>query len=106
MNKKISRRQVLKSGAGTILLTAALPQFVASKEINAPEPEEKSHQLSEAISYHAIAHGGIQLVPDPDLGIAVYGQTSIRYLRFGKLVELNYLELERILFPEFIRKVD
>ena len=58
------------------MLTAVLPQFVASKEINTPEPEEKSHQLSEAISYHAITHGGIQLAPDPDLGVAVYGQTE------------------------------
>jgi hypothetical protein len=104
MNKKISRRQVLKEGAGT-MLTAVLPQFVKPKEINTPEPEEKRHQWSEAISYHAITHGGIQLVPDPDLGVAVYGQTSIRYLRFGKLVELDYLELERILYGRWVPSV-
>lgn len=104
MNRKISPRQVLKAGAGTIL-TVVLPQFVTYKEINTFEPEEKIHQLSEAISYHAITHGGIQLVPDPDLGVTVYGQTCIRYLRFGKLVELDHLELERILYGRWVPSV-
>jgi len=104
MSVRISRRHVLKAGMGT-LLAAVLPQNIGSKEIDACKPQEKNQQISEILSGHAITHGGIQFLRDPDLGVDVYGQTCIRYLRFGKLVELDHLELERHVYGRWVPSV-
>ena len=104
MSIKISRREVLKAGVGT-LFAAALPRSSSSKEMDVHEPEEKNLQTFEALPDHAITHGGIQLVSHPDLGTDVYGQTCIRYLRFGKQVELDHLKLGRIVYGRWVPKV-
>ena len=67
MSKKISRRQVLKTGAGT-LLAAALPKNIFAAEIVSRVPVEKNPVRFEALSNHFITHGGLQLVGDTRQG--------------------------------------
>ena len=104
MSSRISRRHVLKAGISA-LVAAALPQISSSKEIVAQESEEKKQQSAEPLSDHAITHGGIQFVRDTDLGVDVYGQTCIRYLRFGQQVELDHLDLERQVYGRWVPAV-
>jgi len=104
MHNKISRRQVLKASVSA-LVAAALPQISNFKDIVVHESEEEKQQMAEALSDHAITHGGIKLVTDSDLGVDVYGQTCIRYLRFGKRVELDHLELERHVYGRWVPAV-
>ena len=91
---KISRRQALKAGVGT-LFVAVVPQTISSRDLTTPEPEEQKVQKFEILSDHAITHGGLQVVHHPELDAEVRGQTCIRYLRFGKQVEIDHLELGR-----------
>src|SRR4051812_30471322 len=43
---------------------------------------------------HSITHGGVTFANDPTLGGArVRGQSAMRYLRFGRTVDLERIEL-------------
>lgn len=103
MSIKISRRLVLKAGAGTIL-AAGLPKKIFAGETDAPT-EEKNPPLFEALPNHSITHGGIQIVRHPDLETDVAGQTCIRYLRFGRIVEIDHLELGRLVYGRWVPAV-
>ena len=60
---------------------------------------------AERLLDHAITHGGVQQVDHPRLGTRVHGQTSIRYLRFGRSVQMDRLELGRIVYGRWIPPV-
>ena len=80
MNLKVNRRHFLKTVV-TATGAAALPKNAESKK-----KVEKTMEATqfEQLTDYAIAHGGIQRIYHPRLKTEVNGQTSIRYLRFGK----------------------
>ncbi len=47
---------------------------------------------------NAVTHGGILPLQHPALGVEVDGETAIRYLRFGRKVRLERLELPRSVY--------
>ncbi len=53
----------------------------------------------------SITHGGIQRVLHPHLNVEVNGQTCIRYLRFGRPVILDRLEIERLVYSRIVPDV-
>ena len=51
---------------------------------------------------NAVTHGGIRPVKDPALGVEISGETAIRYLRFGRRVRLERLELARSVYGRWV----
>ena len=88
------RRDLLKTGIGTVATTMILSG--ASAQESKPRPRKEPSALAEELSDDPITHGGIQKIRHPQLGVDVHGQTSIRYLRFATTVALDHLELKRL----------
>lgn len=49
---------------------------------------------AQPLPVNAITHGWIRPVAHPDLGVTINGQSVVRYLRFGREVRLDRLELK------------
>ena len=54
------------------------------------------------LNERSISHGGIKPVLHDRLGVLVDGQTAIRYLRFGRQVSIDRLELGTVVVGRFI----
>ena len=91
MGHSINRRTVLKSGVASLMVAAAPASGKGADVI----PEKKR---GDSLADHAVTHGGIQRTEHPQLHTPVYGQTCIRYLRFGKPIDLQRLELARLVY--------
>jgi hypothetical protein len=104
MNSKITRRQVLKTGMAATAATA-MPKSVTSKELSSSEQKMETTRHFESLSDYALTHGGIQQVSHSRLGVEVTGQTCIRYLRFGRPVSLDHLELGRLAYGRWTPRV-
>lgn len=98
MGRSMSRRTILKTGIASLAAVAA-PTAVNSEDKGSGVPKAA---VAERLSDHAVTHGGIQRVEHPALHTAVYGQTCVRYLRFGKPIELQRLELGRLVYGRHI----
>ncbi|MHB9132603.1 MAG: glucosidase family protein [Armatimonadota bacterium] len=61
--------------------------------------------MVELLKDYAITHGGIQPVNHPRLGVEVHGQTAIRYLRFLRPVQIDRLELSRLVYGRWVPAV-
>ncbi len=102
MGVKVSRRDVLKTGIVSAVAARASGQTRAdTSESNENVPTSNAQLLLD----HAITHGGVQHVDHPRLGTQAYGQTCTRYLRFGRTVQLDRLELGRLVYGRAIPSV-
>jgi len=54
------------------------------------------------IPYTPITHGWIRPVHHPDLGIEIHGQSVVRYLRFGRNVRVDRLELKPLIASRWV----
>jgi hypothetical protein len=96
---KPSRRQILKGGV-TLAAASAMAQALPAGQAGAVE-----NKTALRLPDNALTHGGIQQVLHPRLGVPVTGQTCIRYLRFGRPVVIDYLELGRQVYGRWIPDV-
>jgi hypothetical protein len=102
VESKLSRRDVLKTGIASAVAAGAAGQTRA----DAGKAEEESVASdAQRLPDYAITHGGVQHVDHPRLGTQVPGQTCIRYLRFGRAVRLDRLELGRVVYGRWIPSV-
>ena len=104
MDLKINRRQALKTGI-TALAATAIPKGATAKDRANSELETETTQHVERLPDNPITHGGIQKVMHSRLGVEVTGQTCIRYLRFGRPVNINHLEMEKLVYGRWVPKV-
>lgn len=104
MNLKVNRRHFLKTVV-TATGAVAVSKNAASKMNTGIEQITGTAQKVERLNDYAITHGGIQRVQHPRLNVEVNGQTSIRYLRFGRPVILDHLEIERLVYGRWVPKV-
>jgi hypothetical protein len=104
MNLSVNRRHFLKTVVGASA-AVSLPREAASKVKNAAKQSTDASKALERLADDAITHGGIQRVRHPRLKVEVSGQTSIRYLRFGRPVLLDHLEMERLVYGRWVPKV-
>jgi hypothetical protein len=99
-----SRRQVIKGGVAMAAASAmahTMPTNEARADENKTSPAESALRLPD----NALTHGGVQQILHPELGVPVTGQTSIRYLRFGRPVVIDRLELGRHIYGRWIPDV-
>ncbi len=94
MGWSINRRAVLKTGVASMFGAGAVSKIQAVAASEDPQEMDSGVPLPD----HAITHGGVQRVAHPRLRAEVDGQTCIRLLRFGKQVELDHLELGRLVY--------
>ena len=57
---------------------------------------------SRELSANAVTHGGILPLRHPELGAEIAGETAVRYLRFGRPVRLDRLELPRSIYGRWV----
>ncbi len=57
---------------------------------------------SEMLKSSGISHGWIRPVYHPELGVEINGQSVVRYLRFGQIVNVNALELKPIVSGRWV----
>lgn len=57
------------------------------------------------LNTHAVAHGGLQPLQHPELGVEITGETAVRYLRFRQSVRLERLELQRSVYGRWVPAV-
>jgi hypothetical protein len=104
MSPKVNRRHFLKTVV-TATGAIALSDKAEAKMDSVKRQETESAQKVERLADEAITHGGIQRVRHPRLNVDVDGQTCIRYLRFGRPVILDRLEIERLVYGRWVPKV-
>ena len=54
------------------------------------------------LSTSAITHGWIRPVRHPELGVDINGQSVVRYLRFGRAVRVDRLELKPVIAGRWV----
>lgn len=65
-----------------------------------------THEVTcEALPNSAITHGWIRPVLHPDLGTTIHGQSVVRYLRFGRKVRVDRLELSPVVAGRWVPNV-
>ncbi|MBI5091094.1 MAG: hypothetical protein HZB26_01460 [Candidatus Hydrogenedentes bacterium] len=96
MGIRVNRRDAMKAGVAAVVATAAArgKRARAENSGNAEKPALKVDRLAD----HAITHGGNQEIAHARLGAKAQGQTCIRYLRFGQTVQLDRLEIGRLIY--------
>lgn len=99
MGMRMNRRDALKAGVATLV--------VAAGQEGAAEGPAEGNTVSKAVQLvdHPITHGGVQQVDHSRLRTTVHGQTSIRYLRFGQTVQVDRLELRRLVYGRHVPQV-
>jgi len=104
MNLSVNRRHFIKTVVGASA-AATMPGEAGSKMENTAKQSVDSSKKFVRLADDAITHGGIQHVQHPRLKVEVSGQTSIRYLRFGRPVLLDHLEMKRLVYGRWVPKV-
>ncbi|MCC6491123.1 MAG: hypothetical protein IT364_26785 [Candidatus Hydrogenedentes bacterium] len=97
----MNRRDALKAGVATLVVAAGQEGAGAAE---APADDKATSNTVQLVD-HPITHGGIQQIEHPRLGTTVHGQTSIRYLRFGQTVQVDRLELRRLVYGRHVPQV-
>ncbi len=104
MKLNVNRRHFLKTVV-TATGAVAVSKNAASKMTRESEQKTGTEKNVEPLADYAITHGGIQHVQHSRLNVEVDGQTCIRYLRFGRPVILDRLDMGRLVYGRWVPKV-
>lgn len=99
MSRKFDRRDILKTGAAAIVAglsseSEGSRKAIFGQGIAGPESTD--------LKDFAVTHGGIQRVAHPQLHTEIFGQTSIRYMRFRRRAKIERLEIGRLAYGRWV----